>query len=281
MLLWQWTISVGPCEGLTMKSLYRPLPLLARESFNFSCLRSPNLYIFWKLMIIAIQSMMVNTYPWSPWSPTSSWSPWSVVTLVSGHLGFPGHPGPLVTLVNLVSLTNLVALVTLITLITLLHPYYTLLQPCHTPLTNCYSPITPCYTTGTPCCTPTTHCYTPITLWYTPFTPCYTPVTSCYSPVTPIDTLLHPHYTVVQTVTPTLHQNTINCVILGSGIGGSGDLRRKWESERGRYHYILLLFAKWSKRTIEMQEVYIYIASQKACYTPITPCLEMWHGLFL
>ena len=30
------------------------------------------------------------------------------------------------------------------------------------------------------------------------------------------------------------HQGTINCAILGSWIGGSGDPRRKWESERGR-----------------------------------------------
>ena len=29
-------------------------------------------------------------------------------------------------------------------------------------------------------------------------------------------------------------QGTINCAILESGIGGSGDPRRKWESERGR-----------------------------------------------
>ena len=50
-------------------------------------------------------------------------------------------------------------------------------------------------------------------------------------------------------------QGTFNCVILVSGVGGSGDPRRKWESERGRERVcwkVLLLFAKWSKRTIEM-----------------------------
>ena len=50
-------------------------------------------------------------------------------------------------------------------------------------------------------------------------------------------------------------QGTFNCAILESEIGGSGDPRWNWESERGRK--VLLLFAKWSKRTIEMQEVYI------------------------
>ena len=58
-------------------------------------------------------------------------------------------------------------------------------------------------------------------------------------------------------------QGTINCAILGSGIGG--DPRRKWEEmgeqererEREGERKVLLLFAKWSKRTIEMQEVYI------------------------
>ena len=45
------------------------------------------------------------------------------------------------------------------------------------------------------------------------------------------------------------HQGTINCAILASGIGGSGDPRRKWESERGREREkkkrkVLLLFAK-------------------------------------
>ena len=52
---------------------------------------------------------------------------------------------------------------------------------------------------------------------------------------------------------------TINCAILGSVIGGSGDQRRKWEEmeEREGERKVLLLFAKWSKRTIEMQEVYI------------------------
>ena len=42
-------------------------------------------------------------------------------------------------------------------------------------------------------------------------------------------------------------QGTINCTILGSGIGGSGDPRRKWESEREREREkrkVLLLFAK-------------------------------------
>ena len=62
-------------------------------------------------------------------------------------------------------------------------------------------------------------------------------------------------------------QGTLNCGIMVSRIGGSGDLRRKWESERGRERKsdreregkrkVLLLFAKLSKRTIEMQEVYI------------------------
>ena len=44
-------------------------------------------------------------------------------------------------------------------------------------------------------------------------------------------------------------QGTINCAILRSGMGRSGDPRRNWEGmgerERGR------------ERTIEMQEVYI------------------------
>ena len=50
-------------------------------------------------------------------------------------------------------------------------------------------------------------------------------------------------------------QGTFNCAIPESEIGGSGDPRWNWESERGRK--VLLLFAKWSKRTIERQEVYI------------------------
>ena len=44
-------------------------------------------------------------------------------------------------------------------------------------------------------------------------------------------------------------QGTFNCGNLVSGVGGSGDPRRKWESEK-----VLLLFAKRSKRTIEMHE---------------------------
>ena len=55
-------------------------------------------------------------------------------------------------------------------------------------------------------------------------------------------------------------QSTISCATLESGIGWSGDPRRKWESERGREkkkRKVLLLFAKWSKRTMEMQKVYI------------------------
>ena len=42
-------------------------------------------------------------------------------------------------------------------------------------------------------------------------------------------------------------QGTFNCVILVSGVEGSGDPRRKWESERGRERVcwkVLLLFAK-------------------------------------
>ena len=71
-------------------------------------------------------------------------------------------------------------------------------------------------------------------------------------------------------VSISVFQGTFNCGILVSLIGGSGDPRRKWEEmgererererERGREREcwkVLLLFAKWSKRTIEMQEVYL------------------------
>ena len=44
------------------------------------------------------------------------------------------------------------------------------------------------------------------------------------------------------------HQGAINCAILGSGIRGSGDPRRKWEEmgerEREKFLNVLLLFAK-------------------------------------
>ena len=39
-------------------------------------------------------------------------------------------------------------------------------------------------------------------------------------------------------------QGTINCAILGSGIGGSGDPRRKLEEMGERERKVLLLFAK-------------------------------------
>ena len=58
-----------------------------------------------------------------------------------------------------------------------------------------------------------------------------------------------------------LIQCTFNCGILVSGVGGSGNPWRKWEEmgerEREKFLNVLLLFAKWSKRTIEMLEVYI------------------------
>ena len=59
-------------------------------------------------------------------------------------------------------------------------------------------------------------------------------------------------------------QGTFICAVLKSGIGGSGDPRRMWEEmgererERERKCWkVLLLFAKWSKRAIKMQKVYI------------------------
>ena len=50
-------------------------------------------------------------------------------------------------------------------------------------------------------------------------------------------------------------QGTSNCASLLAGLGGCGDPRRKWEEigERERERKVLLLFAKWSKRTIEVQ----------------------------
>ena len=59
-------------------------------------------------------------------------------------------------------------------------------------------------------------------------------------------------------------QGTINCAILGSLIGGSGDPRRKWDEMGERK--VLLLFAKWSIQKNHRNARSVYIASQKTWF---------------
>ena len=87
-------------------------------------------------------------------------------------------------------------------------------------------------------------------------------------------------------------QGTINCASLLAGLGGSGNPRRKWEemgeremergSERGGERKVLFLFAKWSKRTIEMQEVYM-LPLKKPClrHTAVWTRIEMCRDFFV
>ena len=82
------------------------------------------------------------------------------------------------------------------------------------------------------------------------------------------------------------NQGTFNFGILVSRVGGSGDPRRKWEEmggqERAREREggreggrkVLLLFAKWSKRTIEMQEVYILPLKKPTAFIAIIKKFE-------
>ena len=63
------------------------------------------------------------------------------------------------------------------------------------------------------------------------------------------------------------NQSTINCAILESGIGGSGDPRRKWESEREKERvlksvaFVCKMISKNHKNAKS-----VYIASQKAWF---------------
>ena len=65
-----------------------------------------------------------------------------------------------------------------------------------------------------------------------------------------INIFIRQQWSLLKFVSVCSSQGTINCGILVAGVG---DPRKKWESKRGRERQkVLLLFAKWSRRTIEM-----------------------------